>query len=217
MFAASAGSVSASIDMTEVLYRVIVDLENHYASEGDWQLEAIREVEIPSNADAVEVIDLPSTPTGTMLLRIRFLDKDEAISEESLAVRAHLWSEAWRAREPLTRGQPVNPYQLEAQRVDILREQGAVRTDATDDEEYIYARSVPAGRLVNWRDLSRRPVVQRGQFVEVAAVDGRISVTLKGIALEDAAIGELVRIRNPESRREIAALVTGSGKAEIRF
>jgi flagella basal body P-ring formation protein FlgA len=70
---------------------------------------------------------------------------------------------------------------------------------------------------VAWRDVVRRPLVRRGQDMEVVATSGALTVTLNGIALNDAASGESVRVRNPDSKKEFVAQVVSESRATIRF
>lgn len=212
----AAAPQTLSIEDARVL--VARSLADQFSSEsGEWNVEFVRLPELPTGTDDLEVTAMPARPTSAMLLRMRFLSGGSTLFEGNVAVSARLMREVLVSREPITRGQAVDPYQFDARQVDVLRENGAVGLKELANGDFLYYRSIPAGRILNWRDIVRRPVVQRGQIIEVAAIDGTLSVVLKGLALEDGAVGELIRIRNPESRREIAALVVGEGRAEIRL
>lgn len=65
--------------------------------------------------------------------------------------------------------------------------------------------------------MVRRPLVRRGQSVEVLATDGNLIITLRALALQDAARGEPVRVRNPDSKKEFIALVVAESRASVRF
>jgi flagella basal body P-ring formation protein FlgA len=215
----AAGRIAAEpLSLEEARETVALALAEQFRNEtGTWEVEFIRLPELPSGTELLEVTTFPSRPASSMLLRMRFSSASEVIFEGNVAIRARLLRDVLVAREPITRNQSVDPYQFDTQRVDVLRENGAVGFDDLAEGDFLYYRSIPAGRILNWRDIVRRPVVQRGQLIEVAAINGALSVVLKGMALEDGAVGELIRIRNPESRREIAALVVGEGRAEIRL
>jgi len=59
--------------------------------------------------------------------------------------------------------------------------------------------------------------VRRGQMVEVVAQSGSVSVSLKGLAMQDGTRNEIIRIRNLQSNREFSAEVTGPNRAVIRL
>jgi flagella basal body P-ring formation protein FlgA len=109
-----------------------------------------------------------------------------------------------------------DPALLETRRVDLLRERDALPA-AVGDRSYIFARAVPAGRLLTWRDIGRRPLVKKGEIVEVSAVDGALALTLKAIAMENGAQGDMVTVRNQESRKDFAAVVVDENRVQVRF
>ena len=97
----------------------------------------------------------------------------------------------------------------------VLRDREALSSVPQGD--YIFTRAVPPDRLLTWRDLAARPIVRRGQVVEVLAQSGPVSVSLKGMAMQDGARNETIRIRNLQSNREFTAQVTGENRAVIRL
>jgi flagella basal body P-ring formation protein FlgA len=42
-------------------------------------------------------------------------------------------------------------------------------------------------------------------------------VTLKGLALQNGALGDIITVRNPESLKVIPALVVGENRVEVRL
>lgn len=190
-------------------------LSEHYRTEGEWTLDLVRPFSPPSDA-IVEVAEMPPAPASQMMLRLRIHDLEGRTSDVTVFVRVQIWRDAWIAREPLPRGGAVESHLVEMRRVDALRQRDLIPADAPL-EELMVSRGLPAGRFVTWRDVVRRPLVRRGQMIDVAAVDGPLAVNMKALALQDGAAGELVRVRNVESRREFAALVTASGQAQVQF
>jgi flagella basal body P-ring formation protein FlgA len=136
--------------------------------------------------------------------------------ETTFVLRASLWRDAWATRQPLTIGETFSVSSLETRRIDLLRERDAL-TASTGDESYIFARAVPAGRLLTWRDIARRPLVRKGDLVDVSAADGLLVVTMKALAMENGAKGETVTVRNPESRKDFAAMVIDENRVQVRF
>ena len=53
--------------------------------------------------------------------------------------------------------------------------------------------------------------------VEVSAVDGMLAVTMKALAMENGAQGDTVTVRNPESRKDFAAMVIDENRVQVRF
>jgi flagella basal body P-ring formation protein FlgA len=105
---------------------------------------------------------------------------------------------------------------MDVRRVDTLREREALC--ASDSAgELTLLRSIPAGRMLSWRDVARRALVRKGEVIEVAAVDGALSVSMKALAMENGSAGEMVRVRNLESKKEFTAQVVSENRAQVRF
>ena len=195
------------------------DFANHFTVEGELQLEVLRAWAAPARVArtwSVEVAEYPTVLSTAMVTRCRVLADGQLAGEYSLTLRAALWRDAWVARQPLTVNSAFDPAQLELRRVDFLRERDALPA-TVGDHGFMFARSVQAERLLTWRDVSRRPLVRKGDMVEVAAIDGLLQVTMKAIALESGAQGDTVTVRNPESHKDFAAQVVAESRVQIRF
>ncbi|MDB6094002.1 MAG: Flagellar basal body P-ring biosynthesis protein-like protein [Verrucomicrobia bacterium] len=195
------------------------DLSGHFSLEGELQLELVRPWSSPARVSSnwsVAILEYPTAPSSSMLLRCRLSAESETISETTVVVKAFLWRDAWVTREPLSVGAAFDPTQLEARRVDLFRDRDVVPA-LVGDHSYAYARAVSAGRLLTWRDLNRRPLVRKGQIVEVSAIDGLMRITLKALAMENGAQGDTVTVRNPESRKDFSALVIDENHVQVRF
>jgi len=195
------------------------DLSAHYNLEGDLQLELLRTWVPPEVVAAdwqVVVTEYPSVASTAMLVRCRWLADGAPAGEGTLTVRAALWRDAWVARQPLVNGAIFDAAALEPRRVDLLRDRAALPANV-GDQTFIIARAVNSGRIVTWRDVARRPLIRKGDLVEVTAADGMLSVSLKALALQSGAQGEAVTLRNLESRKDFTAFVVYENRAQVRF
>lgn len=193
-------------------------LADHYQTAGDLVLTWARP--LPAGAPVSAQLSLASVPaalSSQILVSVRATEPSGRTSDHTVILRVELWRDGWTSREPSVSGDPLIPSRLEIRRFDALRERDAIAADSTVADDLDFARNVPGGRLLVWRDVLRRPLVRRGQSVEVSATDGLLTVVLRGIALQDAARGESVRVRNPDTKREFTALVTSEARAAVRF
>ena len=216
---ASEAATSAPFTREQLLTSLTRAIESHFNLEGELQLELIRTWTPPARGAAawdLQVLEYPSVPSASMMVRCRVLGDAIAVIETTFVVRAQLWRDAWTTRQPLAIGAAFDPSLLEARRIDALRERDALPA-SVGDRAFVFARAVPAGRMLTWRDIARRPLVKKGDVVEVSAVDGPLVVTMKALAMENGAQGETVTVRNPESRKDFAALVVDVNRVQVRF
>jgi len=195
------------------------DLSNHFKLEGELQLELLRPWAPPARVAedwAVELLEYPSVAAGSMLVRCRVLADGKVAAESTLVLRATLWQDVWVARQPLVNGATFDPAELDTRRIDLFRERDALPA-AVGDRSYLLTRAVNAGRVLTWRDITRRPLVRKGNLVEVSAGDGQLLITMKALAMENGAAGDTVTVRNPDSRKEFAAMVVDENRVQVRF
>jgi flagella basal body P-ring formation protein FlgA len=221
LLALASSAVAAPVPLArdQFLSQVVSELSSHFKLEGELQLELIRPWSPPARVAEswmLEILEYPSVPAASMLVRCRILADGVAVGDATLVLRATLWRDVWVARQPLVAGAAFEPSELETRRVDMLRERDALPA-IVGDHSYSFTRAVNAGRVLTWRDISRRPLVKKGNVVEVSAGDGQLLITMKALALENGAEGEMVTVRNQESRRDFAAMVVDENRVQVRF
>ncbi|AOS45134.1 flagellar basal body P-ring biosynthesis protein FlgA [Lacunisphaera limnophila] len=195
------------------------ELVSHFNLEGDLQLELLRPWASPASLARdwqVVITEYPSVATAAMLLRCRVLADGEPSSDLTITLRAALWRDAWSARQPLAHQATFDPSLLEVRRVDLFRDRDALPA-AVGDASYLFVRAVQAGRIVTWRDIARRPLVKKGDMVEVSAAEGSLVISMKALALQSGAQGEAVTLRNLESRKDFTAFVIDENRVQVRF
>jgi len=215
----AAAPAPAGYARDQLLADLARELAAHFNLEGELQLDLVRPWSAPARtaeAWTLQIVEFPAAPSASMLVRCRLLADAAPAADFSVILRAALWRDAWVSRQPLAPGATFDASLVEPRRTDVLRERDALPVTA-GDRSYVMARAVPAGRLLGWRDLSRRPLVRKGDLVEVAAIDGSLVVTLKAQALESGAQGDTVTLRNPESRRNFSATVIHENRVQVRF
>lgn len=195
------------------------NLVSHFNLEGELQLELLRAWAAPARVAAqwsVEIAEYPALPAAAMLTRCRLLADGQVVGEYTATLRASLWRDAWAARQPLAANTSFDATSLETRRVDFLRDREALPA-SVGDQSYLFVRSIQPNRLLTWRDISRRPLVRKGDLIEVAAIDGQLQIIMRGLAMENGAAGDTVTVRNPESKRNFAAQVIAENRVQIRF
>ena len=195
------------------------ELATHFSTEGELQLELQRPWLNPApsaSAWTLTVLEFPAQIATSVLVRVRLETAANKPMELTLPLHLQLWRDAYVSREPLVRDGEFDTGSLDVRRVDSLQEHDAVY-GGTVNGSYTFSRPVPAGRLLAWRDLAKRSLVRKGDVVEVQAVDGFLTVTMKALAMQSGANGEMVTVRNIETRRDIHARIIGERLVEVRF
>lgn len=80
----------------------------------------------------------------------------------------------------------------------------------------VLRRSLPAGAVIAPVQLTAPVLIRRGQQVTLEAKSGAIAVQMAGIARADGALGEIISVENPSSRRVLQGVVRNEKSVEIR-
>ncbi len=100
------------------------------------------------------------------------------------------------------------------QRVDELRSDTAA--NASDLLGKLVKRQLEANMPVQERFLGMPVVIKRDDRVTMVVKSGGIVLTAEGRAMNDAGLGETVRMINAASNKSVEGVATGAGTAEVR-
>jgi flagella basal body P-ring formation protein FlgA len=177
----------------------------------EWDLRLTRpwtSVTVPDEPLAVEILE-PSLDrlTATSILRFELRAGRQLLGSWQAPVQARLWREVLVARSTLQRGQPLNETDFARERRDVLGFRNALSVLPGDGADYQIAETVPLGTPLTARAVRLKPVVQRGQTADAVVRDGAMMISLKVEVMEEGAPGQIVRVRNLQSRRELRGKV----------
>jgi flagella basal body P-ring formation protein FlgA len=224
--AAPGGNDSGSGDAARSLYssdqlaqEITNALQAHFRLQGELDLELARPW-TPPDQSAVKwdfaVEEYPGIAGANMLLRIRLKADGKVVDNKALMVHAELWRDVWVTREPLRDGTVFSTDVLDTRRVDVFAERDALPADEGGDS-YIISRQVAQDHVLTWHDIARRPLVHRGEVVDVTGSEGMLSLRMKALAMETGSRGDLVTVRNLESRKDVTGVVVGEDEVQVHF
>lgn len=98
------------------------------------------------------------------------------------------------------------------------RERRFVRGNLVTDIQAVLGartkRSLSLGQILTFQDLC---LVCKGDVVTIAIQEKGLDVSATGVALTDGTLGDVVKIRNRQSQRELRAEVVGVNRVSVSF
>jgi len=187
-------------------------LQRDYVKDkGELELRPTRpwtELNLPDEPLTLKILELPTAGvTSAFITRFQICTAREGLGVWQTTVQARVWREAWVAHSAIKRGEPLGTADLARERRDVLSVREALADFSTPDPALQLAEPVPSGNLLLARALKPRTVVHRGQIAQAVLQDGVLSITMKVEVLEDGAPGQIIRARNPLSRRDVSGKV----------
>lgn len=195
------------------LRALLTNLLNQKSGGGgaEWELRLTRPwtpVTVPDEPLSVELLE-PSLNriTSTCILRFELRAGHDLLGSWQAPVQAHLWREVLVAHSNLRRGQSLSDAEFLHERRDVLALRDPIGELPADLGAYELAESIPANATLTARALRLKPLVFRGQMADAVVRDGAMMISLKVEVLEEGLSGQVVRVRNPQSRRELRGKV----------
>lgn len=165
-------------------------------------------LDVPNQEIALRIIELPAAALSSQfVVRFELSAGTNVLGVFQMAVQLKVWREIWVAGSNLKRGDSLDHADITMRRHDVLTLREAVAEMPSTPHAYELAEFVPVGGPLLARAIKAKPVVRRGQSVDAIAQSGALTVTLRVEVLEEGAPGQLVRVRNPQSRRELRGKV----------
>ena len=163
---------------------------------------------VPDEPLTVRIMDLPASGlSANFILHFELWTGKELIGKWHLAAQARLWREIPIVQTATVRGELVRDADVTLERRDLLVNRDAFLDFPTDNNSLEFTENIPPGRPILNRSMKMRPAIRRGKIVEGVFQDGGLNIALKVEALEDGLLGQVVRVRNPKTKRELSGKV----------
>ena len=180
--------------------------------QGELELRFVRPWAPTPIADEPYTLRIPDLPasglTPNFHLRFELITESETLGTWQTPMEARLWKEVWMCQQPLKRGATVQASDVSRERRDALKlPRDLIPTSFNPQEEWQMAENVNPGQPLLRRSVQAKIILQKGQMVDALLKDGTLSIAIKAEVLDNGAPGQIIRIRNPNSRRELRGKV----------
>ena len=120
-------------------------------------------------------------------------------------------------RQPLSRHSVISEENLCLRRKNISRLSGHVIRLPQSAVGKRLKHSVKAGDVLTVTGLEEVPVVKRGDRVTIVAESDFLHISALGIAEEQGAVGDQIRVKNCMGKKEVIAAIVDSSTVKIEF
>ena len=119
------------------------------------------------------------------------------------------------ARRLLQRGVILLPEMLEEVQASSGNVDTQLLSTVKDAHQAELTRDIPAGQALRVSDIRRAIMVKQGQTVMLSIGNkNEFQISIRMEAMQDGRLGDQVKLKNPESGRQVSGLVTGPNTAK---
>ena len=198
---------SRSMDSSQILELLKSELlKSPLFDEGELEMELIRPWKpmlVPDGALEMRMLTKINYRTSQTSLRFQLMDAGVPFGVFSAAVKISLWKDAWVATRQITRGTLLPEAKLKKQRHNMIKVRQDLWGGNPSDGRFWFQENISPGRLIYDKAVVMKPVVRRGNLAKAIITTGPLLVSTNVKVLEDGAPGEVVRVQNIRTRKEI--------------
>lgn len=121
------------------------------------------------------------------------------------------------SHRPIAKGTPIKSSDIVLARRNITALNDNYLTDISNIEGHIAKRSIRKNEVIKPFYLLKSKLIKRGEQVSIIAETSGISVRMKGKAMNDASIGDRVKVKNNNSNRIIEGIAIKHGVVKINM
>lgn len=163
---------------------------------------------VPAGRLTCEVI--PSNPQVLSSSRFSLIFRIDGKAAKNIAVSATLeaLAEVAIATSDLRRGAIINEENIKLVEKDL----NLLRAPCFDSSELLgqrLKRSLRKGDVFERSAVAFPPMIKRGEIVTITVQKGALTVTAKGMAQQNGSAGDMIRVRNINSHKDLICKVSG--------
>jgi flagella basal body P-ring formation protein FlgA len=117
----------------------------------------------------------------------------------------------------ISAGDIISADDLEWQPVHLTRLSGNSLTDAEQLVGRMAKRPLKAGQILRQSDVAVSPVIHKNDLIRLVVRTGQMTLSVQGKAMQDAALGQTIRVMNVNSNRQLSGTVVDAGTVAVGF
>lgn len=166
---------------------------------------------------SIKLLNNPyARPSSFMKAQYAILADGLPVAEHTSYFKAQLLQDVWVAQQVAQRGVTLGEARIVKKKTNVINLRDAVWIGKPDDSLQLVSTLSP-GIVLQERHLRRTPVILRNQSVEAVLSHKSLTIRLRVVALEDGAPGQMIRLRNTSSAKEIRGTVVNSREVKVTF
>jgi flagella basal body P-ring formation protein FlgA len=165
-------------------------------------------VELPKGDLSLELTSQPSGGLRSrVLLHYNLTLNNKIVHSDTVPVTVKVLREVFVANRKLARKESIQLDDLKLTTIDVLDYRDTPISPSTDLSGYEMNYTILKGTVLSERYLRLTPSIHRGDIVTGLIKRGLLEINLKLEALEEGAPGQLIRLKNPNTRKTLRGIV----------
>ncbi len=176
-------------------------------------VSAPSKIKIPEEKTVIKLIrKAKGELRGNQKFSMQIYNGEKLLRSYPFKVYVRQFDSVFVAREKVERSTKLAKSSVNKEWKDVTRVSGEIIRDLSVLKGSMVRQPIVSGRVITHNLFTAIPVVEQGDPVQIESNSGGIQITLNGIAREDGALGDVIRVKNLLSRKIIRAKIVEPGK-----
>ncbi len=175
--------------------------------------QEIQSVVLPEGKLRVDVKQLSSTNSKVLVVKVSFYVNDKYVKAINLSFKSDIKKSVYSAKLYIPKGTIITEDMIQEKFVDSVVPLAVERKE--DLIGKVTTRIIYPGQIITSNSVVEPPLVNKNEEVEAIRRVGNLVISTKLIALQDGYFGQTIRLRNPNSYKEVLGTVVGKGLVEV--
>jgi flagella basal body P-ring formation protein FlgA len=216
------GRMSQRVTAPMVRDAVAVAVQERMGSSGDLDIAldgGDLELDLPTDVEnSVSVSAINFDPQSRRFAAILVAPADgPPVIQRTVFGTVHEMAQVPVPKRLISAGEIIAADDLEWQAVRLTRLSGNSLTDAEQLVGRMAKRPLKAGQVLRQSDVAVSPVIRKNDLIRLVVKTGQMTLSVQGKALQDAALGQTIRVMNVNSNRQLSGTVVDAGTVAIGF
>ena len=211
--------VGGGVMMKPKLHQLVVKSLTPYLAEMDGEPE-LRDLALPEfmfTRDARNTVELEpprAIKAGSIGIRLREVDPSgRVVRRVTGGAFLNVWVTVPAAAIPVNRNDPLTPDKI----THVRKNLAYLRGEAWDGRggPWRVIRAIGTGSVIYPSDLERLPVLVKGTKIALKYHGETVRLTVPAEAMEDGTVGDVISVRNLQTRRQVYGTIVDPGTVVV--
>lgn len=152
---------------------------------------------------------------GNTFLSVNVIVDEKIVETVPVTIHVRVFKPVLVVKERIERGERVSESAFMLRRREVTRYSKGVIESFNEIKGMVSKRLLRSSQIISMNMFEEPELVKKGDIVKVLLSSGALTVKAKGIALNNAKKGEVLRVKNIDSKRIISTIVDSDGTARL--
>lgn len=155
-------------------------------------------------------INMQNYFTSTTVAKVGVFVDNKEFTSFGVPVKISVYDNVWVAAEAINRGSSLTGMNIEVQEKEISEIAKTAARAKNSPDGYLAKKNFRSGEIIDIRHIETIPDIMRNNRVSIIFQSDYVTVSMPGEAMQEGKIGDFIRVRNKQYKKDYIGKVVGN-------